>query len=84
MKKPKLLVQLRIALRSLNYALSTEKSYVAWVRQYILYHNKRHPIEMGCVEVGEFLSYFAVVKSEGGLPPMNFLNTIKEPRVHYA
>ena len=62
MKKPKLLVQLRIALRSLNYALSTEKSYVAWVRQYILYHNKRHPIEMGCVEVGDFLSYLAVVK----------------------
>jgi hypothetical protein len=62
MKKPKLLVQLRIALRTLNYPLSTEKCYVGWVRQYILFHNKRHPIEMGHVEVGEFLSHLAVIK----------------------
>lgn len=62
MQKPKLLIQLRIALRSLNYALSTEKCYVSWVRQFILYHNKRHPNEMGHAEVGDFLSYLAVNK----------------------
>ena len=63
MQKPKLLVRLRIALRSLNYALSTEKCYVSWVRHFILFHNKRHPEEMGHIEVGEFLSYLAVVKN---------------------
>jgi len=62
MQKPKLLVQLRTAIRSLNYALSTEKCYVSWVRQFILFHKKRHPIDMGHMEVGEFLSYLAVTK----------------------
>jgi len=62
MQKPKHLVQLRTALRALNYALSTEKCYVSWVRQFILFHKKCHPIEMGHIEVGEFLSYLAVTK----------------------
>ncbi|MCB9503309.1 MAG: integron integrase [Deferribacteres bacterium] len=59
-KSPKLLEQVRYALRTKHYALSTEKTYIDWIRQYILYHNKRHPREMGAKEIQIFLSYLAV------------------------
>ncbi len=39
---------------------STEKSYVGWIRRYILFHGKRHPGEMGAPEVTRFLSFLAV------------------------
>jgi site-specific recombinase XerD len=38
----------------------TEQSYVAWIRRYILFHNKRHPQQMGRVEIESFLTYLAV------------------------
>jgi hypothetical protein len=28
---------------------------VDWARRFILFHNKRHPAEMGCMEIGAFL-----------------------------
>ena len=56
----KLLDQVRDALRLKHYSLSTEESYVAWTRRYILFHNKRHPNEMGSAEVETFLTHLAV------------------------
>lgn len=47
----------RRVIRTLHYSIRTEQSYVSWIRQYIMYHGKRHPEEMSTVEVGEFLSY---------------------------
>jgi hypothetical protein len=41
--KPKLLNQLREALRLKHYSLKTEKSYVHWGRRFIFFHKKRHP-----------------------------------------
>ena len=58
--KPKLLEQVRHALRVRHLALSTEKTYVDWIRRFILFHNKRHPLEMGKEEVGAFLTHLAV------------------------
>lgn len=58
--KPKLLDQLREALRLKHYSLKTEKSYVHWGRRFILFHKKRHPQEMGAPEVQTFLNYLAV------------------------
>ncbi len=62
-KKPKLLYQLKVAIRSLNYALSTEKTYVHWARNFIIYHNKRHPKDMASKEVSDYLSYLAIYKN---------------------
>lgn len=56
----KLLDQVRDAIRLKHYSYRTEQSYVAWVRRYILFHNKRHPNEMGHAEVEAFLTYLAV------------------------
>ena len=60
--KPKLLDQLREALRIRHYSSKTEQSYVQWVKRYIIFHNKRHPSEMGEGEIRQFLNHLAVDK----------------------
>lgn len=57
---PRLLDRVRAALRRKHYSLRTEEAYVAWMRRYIHFHNKRHPQEMGVVEVEAFLTHLAV------------------------
>jgi GR25 family glycosyltransferase involved in LPS biosynthesis len=56
----KLLEQARDILRIKHYSYRTEESYLAWMRRYILFHNKRHPKEMGSIEIEAFLSHLAV------------------------
>jgi integron integrase len=56
----KLLDQVRDKLRFKHYSISTEKSYISWIKQFILFHNKRHPSEMAAPEVEAFLTHLAV------------------------
>lgn len=44
---PRLLDQVRNALRRKHYSLRTEEAYIGWVRRFIHFHNLRHPREMG-------------------------------------
>jgi Phage integrase, N-terminal SAM-like domain len=37
----------------------TEKAYVYWIKRYIFFHNKRHPLEMAESEIAQFLSGLA-------------------------
>ncbi len=60
--KTRLLDQVRDRLRLKNYAYRTEKSYLHWIKQYILFHNKRHPNEMGGSEIEQFLTHLATKK----------------------
>ena len=55
--KKKLLDIIREKIRFKHYSLSTEKTYMYWIKYYILFHNKRHPNEMGKVEIESFLTY---------------------------
>jgi len=57
---PKLLDQVRYALRTRHYSKRTEDSYVAWIRRYIFFHNLRHPAEMAEAEVNQFLTHLAI------------------------
>ncbi|GHU04566.1 integron integrase [Betaproteobacteria bacterium] len=57
---PKLLDQVRERLRLKHYSIRTEHQYVQWARRFILFHRKRHPVEMGAVEVEAFLTHLAV------------------------
>ena len=57
---PKLLDQVRERLRLKHYSIRTEAQYVQWIRRFILFHDKRHPREMGAREVEAFLTYLAV------------------------
>ncbi len=50
-------------LRRRHYAYRTEKSYIGWIRQFILFHGKRHPADMGAEEVEQFLTYLAVKRN---------------------
>jgi integron integrase len=59
-QKPKLLDQVRYAIRAKHYSFRTEEIYIQWIRRFILFHNKRHPKDMGADEVGQFLSDLAV------------------------
>ena len=56
----RLLDQVREATRRLHYSIRTEEAYVAWSRRFILFHGKRHPLEMGEPEVIAFLTHLAV------------------------
>jgi integron integrase len=62
-KGKKLLDQYSEFLRNRHYSLRTEKTYIGWVRHYILYHNKRHPREMGVVEINEFITHLVNQKN---------------------
>lgn len=57
--QPKLLDQIRAAVRTRHYSIRTERTYVDWAYRYIVYHGKRHPSELGAAAINEFLSYLA-------------------------
>jgi integron integrase len=57
--KPKLLDQVRQAIRMRHYSTKTEESYVHWIKRFICFHNKRHPAEMGEKEIAQYLSSLA-------------------------
>jgi integron integrase len=57
---PKLLDRVRWHLRVKHYSLRTEQSYLDWIRRFILFHQKRHPNEMGEKEIAAFLTHLAV------------------------
>lgn len=57
--KLKLLDQVGEVMRFKHYSLRTEQAYQQWIRRYILFHDKRHPREMGAAEVRRFLSDLA-------------------------
>ena len=62
MQRPpkKLLDQVRDAIRLKHYSIRTEEAYVNWIKRCIFFHNKRHPKEMGVLEIEAFLTHLAV------------------------
>lgn len=59
-RSPRLLEQVRAALRVRHYSIRAERAYLQWIRLFILANGKRHPREMGASEVQAFLSDLAV------------------------
>lgn len=57
--KPRLLDQVRDEIRKRHYSYRTEKQYVGWIHRYIVFHDKRHPAEMGKPELEAYLSNLA-------------------------
>jgi len=56
----KLLDQVRDVLRLKHYSYRTEQAYLDWIKRFIIFHGKRHPLEMGVPEVSQFLTHLAV------------------------
>lgn len=56
---PKLLTQVRQAIRLHHYSRRTEEAYVGWVRRYVRFCGMRHPNELGPEDVRRFLTDLA-------------------------
>ena len=51
---PKLLDQVRDSIRLRHHSIRTEEACVQWIKEYIFFHQKRDPFEMGEREVTDF------------------------------
>jgi len=59
----RLLDQVREVLRYHHYAIRTEEAYVKWILAFIRFHSRKHPRDMGKLEIEAFLSDLAVNKN---------------------
>ncbi len=59
MKKKKLLDIVRDKIRLKHYSVSTEKTYLFWIKQYIFFHDKKHPVDLGKEDIEHFLTHLA-------------------------
>jgi integron integrase len=75
-KPKKLLDQVRETMRFKQYAYRTEETYVQWIRRYILFHNKRHPKDMGRSEIEAFLTDLAVNRHVAASTQNQALNAV--------
>ena len=76
MEKPRLLDQVRSVIRVRHYSRRTEEAYTYWIRQFILFHNKRHPIEMGAAEIENYLTWLAEKRNVAAATQNQALNAI--------
>lgn len=61
-RRPRLLDQVRQVIRMKRYSIRTEEAYVQWIKRFVLFHDKRHPCDMGSEEVRQFLTHLAVAR----------------------
>ena len=60
-----------------HYSIKTEKVYLSWIKRYILFHNKRHPKDMGKQEIEQYLTYLAVNQKVSPTTPVLALSLRK-------
>lgn len=60
MAEKKLLDRARDRIRVKHYSIRTEQTYLHWMKEFILFHNNRHPADMGVPEVEAYLTHLAV------------------------
>ena len=58
--KTKLPDQLRLTIRAPHYRIPTEQTHVSWIKSFILFSGKRHPVQIAEAEVNAFISHLAV------------------------
>lgn len=75
-RSPKLLELVSITIRARHYSHRTEDSYRRWIKRFILFSGKRHPLEMGEEEVTIFLSYLATERHVSASTQNQALNAI--------
>lgn len=75
--RPKMLLEVvQETLRRKHYSFRTEKTYLQWIKRYLLFHNKRHPREMGKAEIEAFLTHLAVQEHVAAATQNQALNAI--------
>jgi site-specific recombinase XerD len=76
MDKPKLLEQVRTTAALRYLSPRTCEAYTHWIKRFILFNNKKHPLQMGAPEVHLFLSYLAQVLKVSASTQNQALNAI--------
>jgi integron integrase len=76
MSKKKLLDQVREQIRVRHYSMKTESTYISWIKRYIFFHHKKHPIEMGKEEIEAFLTHLAVERKVSATTQNQAFNAI--------
>jgi integron integrase len=59
-KPVRLLDQLRLHMRKSGLAYTTEQTYIHWIKRFIYFNNKKHPKDMGELEIETFLNDLAI------------------------
>jgi site-specific recombinase XerD len=72
----KLLDHVCDVLRVNHYSPRTEEAYLGWIRRFILFHNKKHPREMGALEVELYLTHLAVEEKVSANTQKQALNAL--------
>ncbi len=76
MAKQRLLDQVRDRIRTLHYSIRTEQSYIGWIKRFIFFNNKKHPKDMGKLELEAFLTHLAVNRNVSASTQNQALNAI--------
>jgi integron integrase len=76
MEKPRLMDRVRTKLRAGHYSHLTEKAYVTWIRRFIIFHGKQHPLTLGASHVEAFLSHLAVNRKVAAATQNQALNAL--------
>lgn len=79
-QKPKLLDQVRDVARARHLSHKTEDVYHNFIKRFILFHNKRHPKEMGADEITAFLTHLAVNENVSASTQLHFRINVSKSR----
>lgn len=73
---PRLLEQVKNAIQIRHYSIRTEQAYIFWIKKYIYFHKKKHPVEMGDAEITAFLSHLASARNVSASTQNQALNAL--------
>jgi len=76
MSKQKLLDQVRTEIRLRNYSIRTEQAYVLWIKRYVIFHHKTHPLQLGPPHVKKFLTDLALKHNVAAATQNQALNAL--------
>lgn len=60
MNRPRLLDEVQNILCVKHYSIRTEEAYVQLIKRFIIFHNNKHPADMGEAEVSAFFTHLVV------------------------
>ena len=75
-RKPRLLEEVRQIMMVKHMSPRTIKAYTHWIRRFIVFHGKRHPLGLGSAEIAEFLSHLALRKKVAASTQNQALNAL--------
>lgn len=61
--KPKLLTEIKNKMRASSYSSKTIEAYTHWIKNFILFNNKKHPKELEKENIEQYLTHLAVKRN---------------------